>query len=161
MTEAPSRPVRQPQDHRPPNGSARVAANLGQPITLTDGEQVTLRYTMRGLARIEDTVGPLGTIQDALGGGERPMIRPLVALLAAGLDDPRLTPEALLDLLDVARLSEYATAIAQALETALPAQDPPANPPTPQDAQATGSPGATYSSQPPAGASGSTSSGTT
>jgi hypothetical protein len=146
----------------PPNGFAARAANLGTSITLASGERITLRYTMRGLARIEDTVGPLGTIQDTLGGGDKPMIRPLVALIAAGLDDPRFTPDGLLDALDVSLLNEYASAIAVALETAMPAppQDAP-NPPTPQDAQATGSPGATSSSQPPAGESGSPSSGTT
>lgn len=154
MTETPSRPV--PQDHLPKQ--AARAANLGVPIELTDGRQITLRYTMRGLARIEETVGPLGMIQDALSGTDKPMIRPLVNMIAAGITEPGLDTERLLDLLDITLIDQYADAIGSALEVALPA---PKNPQSPQDALTNGYPGATYSTPQPNGESASMSSGTT
>jgi hypothetical protein len=154
MTETPSRPV--PQDHLP--SQAARAANSGVPIELTDGRRVILRYTMRGLARIEETVGPLGMIQDALSGTTKPMIRPLVNMIAAGINEPGMDTERLMDLLDITRIDEYADAIGTALEVALPA---PKDPQSPQDQPTAGYPGATSSLQRLNGESAFMSSGTT
>jgi hypothetical protein len=146
MTAAPSL-----QDHMSP---AARASNPGVPITLEDGSLVTLRYTMRSLAEIEDRVCPLGQIQDVLGSGDQPLIRPLTSLISAGCGH---SPEQLLDLLDVTRLNEYTAAIALSLEMALPKPDPQG----PQDARINGSPGATSSSSRRGTGSGSASSGKT
>jgi hypothetical protein len=85
------------------------------------------------------------------------MIRPLVNMIAAGVDEPGMDAERLMDLLDITLINQYADAIGSALEVALPSTK---DPQPPQDAQTNGYPGATFSTQRPNGESASMSSGT-
>ena len=100
----------------------------GHTLTLVDGRVVTLRYGMRGLKALEDEFGSLNSLEEAVGLDEegRPtgkVIGPIVAMLAAGLTAEGISADQLLDLLDPARLDEYADAAGKALEQALPAAE--------------------------------------
>lgn len=92
----------------------------GVALVLTDGREVTLRYGMRSLKMLEDTFGTIADAQNALAAGGK-AIGPLMELLAAGLVHEAITADAMLDLVEPAKMVSYTDALVAAFELAFPA----------------------------------------
>lgn len=101
----------------------------GVPITLTDGREVWLRYSMRSLKSFEDNFGSVTAAVESLNGlfprnGKPPAnekaVSTLLPLLAAGLLHEGLDEEALYDLTSFFDKDAYLVAISAALDQAFP-----------------------------------------
>lgn len=105
--------------------SDRILA-AGIPLTLADGREVRVRYSMRSLKRMEDHYGsteaPLRLAQGLFDGSTKCQFTTIVSLLAFGLlHEEGLTEDALDDLTEPRRRHEYVSIVADAIGEALPA----------------------------------------
>lgn len=149
--------------------------SLGKPITLSDGTEVTLRYSFRALALLESRFGSVKAVQGAIDKtGDGAAFGPLLQMIGAGCVGPggfephlrehvdaagnrtvshivyrRRTDGAdLADLLHPGRLGEYTAAFAAALNAALASPGNDGSPVTIQDVTIPDSPGTTSSTSP-------------
>jgi hypothetical protein len=108
--------------------SDRILA-AGVPVTLADGVERTVRFSMRSLKAIEDHFGSLEDGLTALSGvfpkegkpaRNRKRIGTVVPFLAAGLIDSGVAAPAVWDLVAFADLNTYLDVVAEALDQALP-----------------------------------------
>lgn len=108
-----------------PSDSDRLLA-AGAPITLIDGREVRLRYGMRAMKNLEDELGSIEAVHEAVNGTGK-KFGPLVTVIYCGLSHEQIEQDDLFDLLDTRRLEEYSEAIGAAFHEAFPAaqQDPP------------------------------------
>lgn len=96
-------------------------------ITLADGRVVGLRYGMAGVVALEQEFGGLRGVGEAFehinAGGA--VYTSILGLIAAGLTHHGITREQVLrdDLLDLARVEEYAVAALEAWSLAFPTAD--------------------------------------
>lgn len=100
----------------------------GEPLALTDGRTVHVKYGMRGLMQIEQTFGSLGAVQGAVSqDGSGQVFTPALKLLAAGLigqhdgnGAPLNDVDRLADLIDPAAFQDAVSAAGKALVAAFP-----------------------------------------
>jgi hypothetical protein len=110
---------------------ATQLAAEGEPLTLTNGHQVRIRYGMKSLMRLEDTFGGLKNIAVDTD-GTKPIIGPLMDLLACGLlhehdgQGAPLTREHLAELVDPKDFQRVLETAGKALSDAFPTLQAPA-----------------------------------
>lgn len=109
----------------PATDSDRILA-AGVPLTLADGREVRVRYSMRSLKEMEDRYGsleePLRLVHGLFDGSTKRHITTLVPMLAFGLlHEEGITEDGLYDLTDTTRRVEYLKVISDAIGEALPA----------------------------------------
>lgn len=94
-------------------------------ITLTDGVERTLRFTLNAMAELEDRYGSVDTAFAKLDEGSIKAVR---FILWAGLmhEDPNLTEQQVGNLIDVQYLQELMNSVETALDSDLPEQEAPA-----------------------------------
>lgn len=98
----------------------------GEPLTLTNGREVRIKYGMRGLLRLEEEFGGLGNIGEVVRGQGGRVLASTMTLLACGLlgehdgSGAPLTADRLADLLDPTRFHDYGNAAGRALSAAFP-----------------------------------------
>lgn len=152
-----------------PESLAAVVAAQGATITLADGTQAQLRYTMRSLDKLEQDFGSVeGVIDafDAVTEGKQargPVFGPIVRLMVPGLFgawrvhpatgelyELGATPDRAAELLDPAQVGAYAAAIGRAIKEAFGALalGPPGAQEPPPGSTAAG-PGPSGSTPPP------------
>lgn len=105
--------------------SDRILA-AGVPLTLADGREVRVRYSMRSLKEMEDRYGsleePLRLVHGLFSGTTKRQVTTLVPMLAFGLlHEDGLTEDALYDLTEPKRRAEYLGIVSDAIGEALPA----------------------------------------
>jgi hypothetical protein len=98
--------------------SDRLLAAGAFPVTLSDGRTLNLRYTMRSLKMIEDTIGTLDLRRGMREDGKQ--VNTIVPALAAGLIHEDISLEEMWDLADPMHLAEYAPVILDAIDEAFP-----------------------------------------
>lgn len=88
-------------------------------ITLTDGVERELRFTLNAMAELEDRYGSVEKAFEAL---EENSIKALRLILWAGLmsDDPDLTEKQVGDLIDLGSMSELMESLGEAFNTNMP-----------------------------------------
>lgn len=134
----------------PPDKRTRAAAERkrlvakGSDLTLIDGATVTVVYSARKLAQIEEDYGSLDAYWAAIGEGTAgKFFRHLAYTIGLVLG---MSPDDAYDLIDTRRVREYMAAIAAALVEAMPeAEDDQGNAEAPGT---TSSPGASSSTSP-------------
>lgn len=99
----------------------------GEPLTLTDGRQVSIRYGMRSLLELERRFGGLAAVQGAISqDGTGPMIEPSLQLISCGLlhehdgNGAPLTPDRLAELLPADGYQRAVETAAKAMHEAFP-----------------------------------------
>lgn len=150
----------------PTNESDRILA-AGVQLTLAGGRLVHLRYSMRSLKMFEDTFGSVSEVHHLLNGlipdtpegdpSNVKVVSTLVPILAAGLRHEGITEDDLYDgLAEWDQRTAYFDAIMDALDQAFPT---PSTSPGKGSEQASSSPGESSTTQPPASAEATSSSG--
>lgn len=95
-------------------------------ITLTDGIERTLRYTLNAMAEMEDKYG---TVDAAFAELDKGSIKAVRFILWAGLihEDPKLTEQQVGNLIDVQYLQDLMNTMGTALDSDLPNTESPKN----------------------------------
>lgn len=94
-------------------------------ITLTDGIERTLRFTLNAMAELEDKYGSVDAAFKALDNGSVKAVR---FILWAGLmhEDESLTEQQVGNLIDMQYMQELMSTVGEALDSDLPDQEEPA-----------------------------------
>ena len=94
-------------------------------ITLTDGVERTLRFTLNAMAELEDKYGSVEAAVEELDKGSIKAVR---FILWAGLthEDPDLTEQQVGNLIDIQYMQELMNTVGDALDSDLPEQAEPA-----------------------------------
>lgn len=92
-------------------------------ITLSDGKERYLKFTLNALAELEDRYG---TVEDAFKALETNSIKAVRTILWAGLlhEDPNITEHEVGNLIDIAYMQELMESIGGSLGQDLPAAQP-------------------------------------
>lgn len=94
-------------------------------ITLLDGVERTLRFTLNAMAELEDKYG---SVDAAFAELDKGSIKAVRFILWAGLmhEDPNLTEQQVGNLIDIQYMQELMNSVETALDTDLPEQTEPA-----------------------------------
>ena len=94
-------------------------------ITLLDGVERTLRFTLNAMAELEDRYG---SVDAAFAELDKGSIKAVRFILWAGLmhEDPNLTEQQVGNLIDIQYMQELMNSVETALDTDLPEQAEPA-----------------------------------
>lgn len=93
-------------------------------ITLNDGVERTLKFTLNALAELEDKYGSVDAAFALL--DENPSIKALRFILWAGLmhEDPNLTEQQVGNLIDIQYMQELMASLGTAFESDMPTAEP-------------------------------------
>lgn len=88
-------------------------------ITLTDGVERTIKFTLNAMAELEDKYGTVDAAFEQLDKGSIKAVR---AILWAGLihEDPDLTEQQVGNLIDIQYMQELTTSLGHALDSDMP-----------------------------------------
>lgn len=132
MVGAAEPPARRPGDPVPKEPGLNVTDRdrlraAGTAIRLVDGRELTLRFSLDELCRLEEEFGSLVAFTDAINGtktgGNGPFLTVLRRILAIGLARHGITNEHLGDLFDITQRWAYRGAIIDAYNEAMPPAD--------------------------------------
>lgn len=139
-----------------PNEGDRILA-AGVALTLADGRDVRVKYSMRSLKALEDTFGSIEAAHRALLGllgpaaTNRKIVGTIVPWLAAGLLHEGIAEAALWDLVRIEDLGRYLDVVFAGVDEAFP---PPASPGKGEGDEPVGASSGDGSTTPPPDASG-------